>query len=254
MSEWVVRFSKRQRIEHVSVMLLFTILAITGFPQKYFDAGWARFLIDLCGGLDSARFLHRIAGILFAVFTAIHLGIGTFLVATGRAGPSLVPIRRDFTDAIQQLRYYMGVEEQPARFDRFDYRQKFEYWGLVMGGTVMISTGFTLYMPILVSRFLPGELIPVAKVAHSNEGLLALLVVIVWHVFNAHLSPDVFPFDVGVFTGKISRERMIHEHPLELARIEGKDPSEYFHHGHAASGGATDREGGPEGGSPPEHA
>ena len=55
--------------------------------------------------------------------------------------------------------------------------------------------------------------------AHSNEGLLAFLVVITWHIYNAHFSPDVFPFDVSIFTGKVSRERMEREHQLEYERM-----------------------------------
>jgi cytochrome b subunit of formate dehydrogenase len=120
------------------------------------------------------------------------------------------------------LRYYLGVSDEQAQFDRYDYRQKFEYWGLVLGGVVMIVTGLILYFPTTVTRFLAGEVIPAAKVAHSNEGLLAFLVVIIWHVYNAHLSPDVFPFDASIFTGRISRERMEKEHSLEYARmVEG---------------------------------
>jgi hypothetical protein len=85
----------------------------------------------------------------------------------------------------------------------------------------MAATGLVLYFPVYVARLLPGEVIPAAKMAHSNEGLMAFLVVILWHIYNAHLNPDVFPFDTTIFTGKISRERMEHEHPLELARLEG---------------------------------
>jgi cytochrome b subunit of formate dehydrogenase len=156
----------------------------------------------------------------FAAMTAIHLMSAMYAVAAGRSPLSIVPNKKDFTDAIQTLTYYLGRTDTPAQFDRFDYRQKFEYWGLVLGAVVVIGTGLVLYFPILFTRFFPGELIPAAKVAHSNEGLMAFLVVILWHIYNAHFNPDVFPFDKTIFTGKISRERMHHEHPLELARLE----------------------------------
>jgi hypothetical protein len=70
-----------------------------------------------------------------------------------------------------------------------------------------------------LTRFLPGEFVPAAQLAHSNEGLMALLVVVVWHIYNAHFNPDVFPFDTSIFTGKISLERVRHEHPLEYERV-----------------------------------
>jgi len=85
----------------------------------------------------------------------------------------------------------------------------------------MVVTGLVLFFPVTTSMFLPGQIIPAAKMAHSNEGLMAFLIITIWHIFNAHLNPDVFPFDTSIFTGKISRERMEHEHPLELARMEG---------------------------------
>ena len=220
MSEYVVRFSARQRTEHLAVMVLFITLSVTGFPQKYYEAWWAESIIAAVGGIDAVRWIHRTAGILFAAFTVVHLMTAIGLVATGRSPLSLVPTRKDFTDAVQMLKYYLGTSDEPARFDRFDYRQKFEYWGLVFGGIIMITTGLVLYLPILTTRYLPGEVIPAAKLAHGNEGLMAFLVVILWHIYNAHLSPDVFPFDKSIFTGKISLERMQHEHPLELARIK----------------------------------
>jgi formate dehydrogenase subunit gamma len=217
----IVRFSRRQRFEHAAVMVLFTVLAVTGLPQKFFEYQISVWILDVLGGIDRARSLHRLAGLLFAALALSHVAAIIWEVARGRARLTMVPTKKDFADAIVTLRYYLGVSNTQARFDRFDYRQKFEYWGLILGAAVVIVTGVILYWPVAAARFLPGEVIPAAKVAHSNEGLLAFLVVIVWHVYNAHLNPDVFPFDTTIFTGRISWERMVHEHPLELERLLG---------------------------------
>jgi formate dehydrogenase gamma subunit len=223
MKDSVVRFSGIQRAEHATVMTLFTVLAVTGLPQKFFDSPWAQTLTGWLGGVDTARWVHRAAGVVFAVVCAAHLTRLTVGVARGRIGLALVPTRQDFRDAITTLKYYLGISDQQARFGRFDYRQKFEYWGLVLGAAVVAITGFMLLYPTIVTRFLPGEFVPAAQVAHSNEGLMAFLVVIVWHIYNAHLNPDVFPFDTSIFTGRISRERMHHEHPLEYEELVARE-------------------------------
>ncbi|MGE5304179.1 MAG: formate dehydrogenase subunit gamma [Alphaproteobacteria bacterium] len=223
-----VRFSKRQRAEHFLVMTLFLLLAVTGFPQKFFDMAWSQWLIIFLGGIDRVRWLHRLSGVLFAIVAVLHLAVVLSLAASKRITLNMIPTKKDFRDAIITLRYYLGLSEEQARFDRYEYRQKFEYWGLILGGLIMISTGFILYFPIFWTGFLPGEVIPAANVAHSSEGLLAFLIVIIWHIYNAHLNPDVFPFDTSIFTGKISEERMEKEHPLEYARLMAAEvePSE----------------------------
>ncbi|MEO8054710.1 MAG: cytochrome b/b6 domain-containing protein, partial [Acidobacteriota bacterium] len=73
MTDYAVRFSKKQRIEHFVVMTTFVLLALTGFPQKFYEAGAARFLVKIFGGLDGARLVHRISGFLFAALTFFHL-------------------------------------------------------------------------------------------------------------------------------------------------------------------------------------
>jgi len=220
MNAYVTRFSRRQRLEHVSVMTLFILLSVTGLPQKFYTSGWAETIILGLGGIDRVRFVHRVAGILFTLLTVVHMTVSIGLVVLGRSALSLVPTRQDFVDAVTQLRYYLGVSDVQAKFDKFDYKQKFEYWGLVLGAVIVISTGLILLFPIETTWFLPGEVIPAAKLAHGNEGLMAFLVVIIWHIYNAHLNPDVFPFDTSIFTGKITVDRLRHEHSLEFERLK----------------------------------
>jgi formate dehydrogenase subunit gamma len=214
-SDFVVRFSRRQRVEHFAVMVVFTVLAVTGFPQRFFESGWAQTIVVALGGIDRVRWFHRMTGLLFSALLVIHVSTIVAQLAMGRTSPSLVPTRKDFRDTIKQLRYYLGLSDEEARFGRFDYRQKFEYWGMLFGGIGMVATGLALYYPVIVTRWLPGEFIPMSKVIHSNEGLMAFLIVILWHIYNAHLAPEVFPFDTSIFTGKISRERLEHDHPLD---------------------------------------
>ena len=134
--------------------------------------------------------------------------------------------RDDLVAAVHNIRYYFGLEDRPAMCDRYDYMEKFEYWTILMGGFLMIVTGTVLWFPILVTKFLPGEIIPAAKALHSNEALLIFLINALWHIVNAVFSPEAFPLDTSIFTGYISRERMAREHPLELARLEEGVPAE----------------------------
>jgi formate dehydrogenase subunit gamma len=219
MTRYFTRFTRWQRLQHFVVMSLFTVLCATGLPQKYYESGWAQSMLDFFGGIDRARWFHRAAGLSFAAMTAIHFAVEMFKLVRGEGALSLVPHKQDFTDAVVTLRYYLGLSDRQAQFDRFDYRQKFEYWGLVLGSMVVISTGLILLYPVYVTQVLPGILVPIAMVAHSNEGLLAFLTILIWHIYNAHLNPDVFPFDTTIFTGRISAERMHHEHPKEYERL-----------------------------------
>jgi len=237
----IVRFSRAQRIEHVLVMVLFVTLCVTGFPQKFYTQRWAEVLVGAFGGIDQTRLIHHLAGYVLAIVTVIHFASALAAMLTRSRPFSMMPTRKDFEDVFRQLRHYLGTDRQPL-YDRYTYKEKFEYWGLVMGNVIMITTGFVLAFPLQVTALLPGVLIPAAKMAHSNEGLMALMVITFWHMFNVHLNPETFPIDKVIFTGKMSRERYAHEHPLELARLEGRPPpSEEDAHAAAAPSGVAPR-------------
>lgn len=250
--EYFLRISWRRRLEHHAGAILFIVLVATGLAQRFHSAAWADWLILALGGIDATRVVHRVAGLLFALLNVQHILVALHGTVFRGWRPSMVINGKDFQDLIDNLRYYFGLSDRPARCDRYDYRQKFEYWGVVLGGVLMVVTGFMLWFPIRLFQllpFLPGQSIPAAKIAHSNEAMLALLVIVIWHIYNAVLSPEVFPLDTAIFTGRISRERMLHEHPLEYERLTGKSADE-------ALGFADPKDAGdsPEAGDPKEPA
>lgn len=218
-----------RRVEHWTGALLFIALAITGLAQRYHETGWSGWVISSLGGIDHTRLVHRMCGISFSVMFVVHVAVAFVGVVWWRWQPSMLISRQDFFDAVQNLRYYLRMADHPARCGRYDYRAKFEYWGILFGGILMIATGFVLWFPVWFFQtfsFMPGESIPAAKTVHSNEAMLALSVVVVWHIYNSVFSPEVFPIDRCMFTGRISRERMLHEHPLEYEQLTGRSSTE----------------------------
>jgi formate dehydrogenase subunit gamma len=223
-------------IEHQANAIIFAVLVITGLCQKFHDFRLSQWVIFTLGGVDAVRLIHRYAGLMFAILVVVHILVGSVGVILKKWPASMVINLKDFRDAIDNLRYYFGLTIYPARCDRYDYKQKFEYWGVIAGGFLMIATGLILWFPVEFVRFFPGEVIPAAKAAHTNEAMLAMLVIVTWHIYNAVFSPEVFPLDTAIFTGKISRERMVHEHPIELARLEGVSVEEILKHAHGDQG------------------
>lgn len=217
------RFSRSRVLEHWAFVATTLTLFATGLSQRFWHLQASQWFILKVGGIDNVRLIHRYAGVIFAFQIFLNVGVAVLGVTLRRWSPTMLITRKDYQDAVKNLRYYFGFESRPARCDRYDYIEKFEYWTILLGGFLMIFTGFLLWAPITVTRFLPGEVIPSAKVLHSNEAMVIFLINAVWHILNATLSPDVFPLDTSIFTGYISRKRMLREHPLELARLESVD-------------------------------
>lgn len=224
-----VRFSLSQRVEHFVLIFSFTMLSATGLPQKFNGELWAQWMINMSGGIETTRWLHHFFAIVFILEGIYHVAYIAYEFLTKKVGFDMVPNLQDFKDFYQMVLYYAGRREDPPRFGRYDYKQKFEYFAIVWGWICMVVTGLIMWKPVIATQFLPGILVPAGKMLHSWEAVLAVLAIVIWHGYHALLHPDVFPVDKSIFTGKMSRKRMIEEHPLEYERLTGQPAA---HDGH----------------------
>lgn len=218
----VVRFDLSQRIQHVLLITAFTMLCLTGLPQSFVATGWGQTLLRALGGLELVRLIHHsFATVLVFVFL-YHLITVLYELLVLRSW-SMLPRLQDLKDAGQTVAYLLGRAPALPKFDRFDFRQKVEYWALIWGTVIMVITGVVLLFPVEVTRYVPGLVIYAAKAAHGYEAVLAFLSIITWHMYNTHFAPNLFPVDTTIFTGKISRERLAEEHPLEYERLAARE-------------------------------
>jgi mono/diheme cytochrome c family protein/cytochrome b subunit of formate dehydrogenase len=216
----VTRFATLQRIEHIVLLLSFTMLAVTGLPQKFPAAPLSQFIIDLFGGIESIRVVHRISAVILMALSIYHVVAVLYRVLVQRVPWSMAPLIDDFKHLRHDLLFYFDRRKHKAYYGRYNYAEKAEYLAVVWGTLIMIITGFMMWNPIATTNYLPGQFIPAAKVAHGGEAVLATLAIILWHFYHVHLRH----FNRSMFTGKMTRHEMEEEHPAELALIdEGKD-------------------------------
>ena len=78
------------------------------------------------------------------------------------------------------------------------------FWGVAIIGL----SGLVLWFPELATRVLPGWMINVSTIIHSEEALLAAGFIFTIHFFNTHLRPEKFPMDRVVFTGRMTVDEL----------------------------------------------
>jgi len=232
----IQRFSGREIVVHILLVVSFFTLVLTGFPLKYHSASWARTLIEMWGGAHNAGNFHRAGAIvLFVLFFYILIRSLRFLFTrnSNTAGwkdrlfgsESLFPNMKDWEDMKGMFKWFFNRGEQP-RFDRWTYWEKFDFLAVFWGMAVIGGSGIFLMAPELTSYLFPGWVLNIAALLHSEEALLAALFIFTVHFFNTHLIPGKFPMDRTIFTGTYSLEKMHEEKPLEYERLVKEDKIE----------------------------
>ncbi len=212
----IIRFGPIERTEHIFLLISFTILAITGLVQKFPNHSISLNTIRLLGGIDSTRTIHHISAIVLILLSIFHIFYVGYKIYVLKRPLSMLPGMKDVRDAVNLLKYNVGLDKQPPEMDRYNFGEKIEYWAVVWGTLVMAVSGYMLWNPVLTTRIFPGEFIPAAKMAHGYEAILAVLSILIWHVWHVHIKH----FNKSIFTGRISVDEMEEEHALELEKIE----------------------------------
>lgn len=153
---------------------------------------------------------------------------------------ALMPVRKDVTDAVESFMCNIGLTSwlnrrgwlvrffeahpyflfrYPLQYSRYNFIEKFEYLSVVWGNILMIGTGAFLWYPVVSATLFLMWVHDIFRVIHGFEALLALLAIAIWHMYNVHLNPEVFPMSKVWLTGKITGPELRQLHRLEYDQI-----------------------------------
>jgi cytochrome b subunit of formate dehydrogenase len=229
--EWFTRFVPFERMLHFMVVTSFLLLVITGMPLKFYYTNWAKVLFSFIGGAETARMLHRFGAIVTFLYFGLHVTALSAKAWKGRTalrdpargksffkrlinvlfGPdSMMPTLQDWRDFVAHNKWFFGKGEKP-QFDRWTYWEKFDYFAVFWGVAIIGSSGLIMWFPEMFTRHLPGWIINIAHIIHSDEALLAAGFIFSIHFFNTHFRIEKFPMDTVIFSGRVSKNEMLHE-------------------------------------------
>jgi cytochrome b subunit of formate dehydrogenase len=241
MGKKYLRMTLNERVQHINLAVNFTILVITGFALKYPEAFWASPITDVPLGMTFRGFLHRLSGVATVTLGGYHLLYLAFTARGRRIAFDMIPFWKDAVDLWETLKNNLFIN-RPAKkikMGRFNFREKFEYLGLIWGTIVMTVTGFILWFKEEWLQFFPMWTFDVARAVHFYEAILATLTILVWHFYSVLLNPDVYPMSWAWISGNLTEHEMDLEHGLELDKIREEEKKKMiaFNEGAAAGGG-----------------
>jgi len=239
--EVFLRMNLVERIQHILLIVTFTTLIVTGLPLILYELKIFKSLFAFGRAFYIRGLLHRAAAVVLIVNVVWHIG---YQLLTRRGRENLREMRpgwRDLRDAFQQFGYNLGLAgvlyrrgigrrffdrrpfwrfETPPEYGRYNFIEKFEYLSVAWGSVVMIFSGFFMWNVELSLRLFPLWVHDIFVIVHGYEAMLAFLAIIIWHMYNVHLNPEVFPMSKIWLNGKITGHELRTLHPLEFRKIE----------------------------------
>jgi cytochrome b subunit of formate dehydrogenase len=174
-------------------------------------------------GYDFRGIIHRTAAVVLVTTCVYHI---CYIIFTKRGRQLFIDIKpttSDIKDAIDVLKYNLGIIKEKPKLGRFSYIEKSEYWSLVWGTIVMGITGTIMWFENTFMDIFTKLGWDVAKTIHYYEAWLALLAIVVWHFYFVIFNPDIYPMNLSWIKGTLTEEEMEEEHSLELEEIKEKE-------------------------------
>ena len=220
------RFKRLHSVQHIMIIISFLGLAVTGMVLKFSYLEWAQWISSFLGGFEITGFIHRVCAVITFAYFGIHIYdlIHTKIKTRQTwkqmlfSGNSMLPNKTDLKELIGTLKWFLGKGPRPD-YGRWTYWEKFDYFAVFWGVAIIGVTGLMLWFSEFFTLFLPGWIINVATIIHSDEALLATAFIFTVHFFNTHFRPDKFPMDTVIFTGRVPVEEMKQDRPREYQEL-----------------------------------
>lgn len=208
-----IRMLPFERIQHAVLAISFLTLVWTGFALKYPDQWWARPLLLLEGAHSMRSLIHRVAAAVFIGVSVTHLVSLIVSRSLRDHWKEMLPNANDPREALSGFAYNLGLGDHPPVRSPHSYVEKAEYWAVVWGAIVMISSGALLWADNLSMKLLPKAWLDISTSIHFYEALLATLAIVVWHFYSIIFDPDVYPLNTAFLTGKtVKKQASLTEH------------------------------------------
>ena len=212
------RFTVSQRWEHWVLLLSFVVLLLTGLPQKYRATSWSQQILATPDQVALVQTIHRIAAVVLILEVLYHLGKAIYRMAKRRLPDNIFVTWQDFRDAGQMVAYLLFLRKEKPVFGKYNFEEKVTYWFIFVGIGIMLVSGLILWFPEIITRVLPGGVIPAAKLAHSTEAVVTGIFIVIWHFYHVHFER----LNLSIFTGWLNDKDARSYHPLEFERLTGE--------------------------------
>jgi cytochrome b subunit of formate dehydrogenase len=238
--EIFLRMNLAERVQHILLIVSFSLLVATGLPLMFYELRVFKSIFSFGKAFYYRGVLHRVAAVILIVDIVWHFGY-TILTRRGRDNfREMIPGLKDALDALALFGYNVGLSrwlyrkglgraffdrhpfwkfENPPEYGRYNFIEKLEYLSVAWGSFIMIISGFFMWNVELSLKIFPLWVHDIFVIAHGYEAMLAFLAIIIWHMYNVHLNPEVFPMSKIWLNGKITGHELKTLHALEYRKI-----------------------------------